>query len=107
MRTKLQKLSLAAASAVPFLVVQPATTWSNDKEVPPCKAQPRDQGPPPKIDGSSGRSRLGDCNGILHPPAVGDPELVKPAPNVGNMPVIPPDSVPKNAGNGSGQNEPQ
>jgi hypothetical protein len=42
----------------------------------------------------SDTSKLSDCNGVLKPPSIGDGDLVKPAPPIGNTPVIPPD-VPK------------
>jgi hypothetical protein len=34
------------------------------------------------------------CGGVLTPPAVGDPEMVEPAPDEGVTPIIPPSSVP-------------
>lgn len=38
--------------------------------------------------------KLEECNGVLKPPMVGDPELVEPAPDVGRTPVIRPDELP-------------
>lgn len=103
MRRKLQQFSLVAAAAVPFLFMQSACFSAED--TPPqatCKAVPQEQGKQSQTDASPDASLLADCNGVLHPPAVGDPDLVKPAPNVGKMPVIPPGSVPQNGGNGDG-----
>lgn len=34
--------------------------------------------------------KLSDCDGVLKPPAVGDSKMEKPAPQVGNTPVIKP-----------------
>ncbi|SCW81050.1 hypothetical protein SAMN02927900_05182 [Rhizobium mongolense subsp. loessense] len=39
----------------------------------------------------SDTSKLSDCNGVLVPPSIGDADLVKPAPPIGNTPIIPPD----------------
>ncbi|NHT78450.1 hypothetical protein G8E10_22340 [Rhizobiaceae bacterium CRRU44] len=39
--------------------------------------------------------KLDDCNGVLKPPAVGDSEIVEPAPQTGQMPVITPNDVPQ------------
>ncbi|MGE0232865.1 MAG: hypothetical protein AB7O39_16040 [Flavobacteriaceae bacterium] len=39
--------------------------------------------------------RLADCGSVLAPPASGDPEMVKPAPDTGHMPVIPPRALPQ------------
>lgn len=41
---------------------------------------------------------LADCNGVLKPPATGDQELVEPAPQTGNMPVIKPGQAPSQSG---------
>lgn len=38
---------------------------------------------------------LANCNGVLKPPSTGDQELVEPAPQTGNMPVIKPGETPK------------
>lgn len=37
---------------------------------------------------------LSDCNGILKPAPVGDRELVEPAPDAGETPIISPDEIP-------------
>ncbi len=41
---------------------------------------------------------LADCKGVLKPPATGDQELVEPAPQTGNMPVIKPGQSPVQQG---------
>lgn len=102
MRNKLQQISLVVASMLPFLFLQPLNAWSEDKPTKSCEAEPQKQGQQSQNDSSSAKDTLADCKGVLDPPAVGDPELVKPAPDVGKMPVIPPGSVPQNEGNGQG-----
>lgn len=37
---------------------------------------------------------IADCNGMLKPPVVGDPQMVQPAPEVGQTPVLKPKEVP-------------
>lgn len=37
---------------------------------------------------------LSDCDGVLTPAPVGDRELVEPAPDVGETPVITPEEIP-------------
>jgi len=49
--------------------------------------------------GNDGRDRtltdkLDACDGVLEPPADGDPEMVEPAPEEGRTPVIPPGALP-------------
>jgi hypothetical protein len=39
--------------------------------------------------------RMAECDGILAPPPTGDDEFVKPAPDTGAMPVVPPEAVPE------------
>ncbi|MGM4914397.1 hypothetical protein [Rhizobium sp. 768_B6_N1_8] len=67
-----------------------------------CQApdQQQDQVPVPKDGNSrsankSDAEQLADCNGVLKPPSTGDRDLVKPAPPVGETPVIPPDEFPQ------------
>ncbi|MBT9371859.1 hypothetical protein [Rhizobium sp. CSW-27] len=52
--------------------------------------RPRENGASP-----SASAQLSDCNGVLKPPAVGDPEMVEPAPPVGDTPVIRPHELPR------------
>lgn len=62
-----------------------------------CQAPDQQNGARAIENGSSGpadapdTSKLSDCNGVLKPPSIGDGDLVKPAPPIGNTPVIPPD----------------
>ncbi|MDN2578511.1 hypothetical protein [Aquibium sp. ELW1220] len=44
---------------------------------------------------SSLSATLDRCGGVLSPPAVGDPEMVEPAPDAGVTPIIPPSAVPE------------
>lgn len=41
-------------------------------------------------------TKLDDCNGVLRPPKIGDPEIVEPHQPIGTMPVIKPGDLPKN-----------
>jgi hypothetical protein len=63
-----------------------------------CQAEPRDK-PPAKREDQTGSvtKKLGKCGGVLQPPDVNDPGLVKPAPDTGEMPVIKPHQVPQQA----------
>lgn len=60
-----------------------------------CQAAP-DRNPSDK-DKAGTTKKLDKCGGVLRPPDVGDPDLVKPAPDTGEMPVIKPDQVPDQA----------
>ena len=103
MRRKLQQFALVAAAAMPFLLIQSVCCSAEDKSPQSsCKAAPQEGGKQSQNDASPDGNQLADCNGVLNPPAVGDPELVKPAPNVGKMPVIPPGAVPQTGGRGNG-----
>ncbi len=55
----------------------------------PCRVAPGDG-----EDGSLTET-LDDCNGVLKPPAAGDPDIVEEAPDVGKTPVIPPSALPE------------
>jgi hypothetical protein len=63
-----------------------------------CQVEPRNK-PPAKKDDQTGSvtKKLGKCGGVLQPPDVNDPGLVKPAPDTGEMPVIKPHQVPQQA----------
>jgi hypothetical protein len=63
-----------------------------------CQAEPRNK-PPGKADDQTGSvtKKLDKCGGVLQPPDVNDPGLVKPAPDAGEMPVIKPGQVPEQA----------
>jgi hypothetical protein len=63
-----------------------------------CQARPRNK-PPGKADDQTGSvtKKLDKCGGVLQPPDVNDPGLVKPAPDTGEMPVIKPNQMPEQA----------
>jgi hypothetical protein len=90
---------LVAASlmaAIPGEIFAQQAPNTDDCQAPDANGQTRDErtAPSPKSD----TSKLSDCGGILKPPATGDRGLEKPAPDVGNMPVIPPGNVPNEHG---------
>ena len=45
-------------------------------------------------DQQSLTEKLDPCNGVLKPPAVGDQEMTRPAPDVDNMPEVKPRDLP-------------
>ena len=60
-----------------------------------CQARPGSK----KDDrAGSATKKLGKCGGVLLPPEINDPGLVKPAPDAGAMPVIKPGQVPEQVG---------
>ncbi|MBP1853576.1 hypothetical protein [Rhizobium halophytocola] len=67
--------------------------------VPTDPDQPADDQATGKDSGSAEDEQsltetLDDCNGVLKPPVVGDHEMVEPAPDTGETPVIKPQDVP-------------
>ncbi len=77
-------LSMGTAALAQTTGPDPATDTDS-----PCQITPG----APTEDGSL-TDTLDDCNGVLKPPMVGDPEIVEPAPSVGDTPVIAPDELP-------------
>ncbi|APO71651.1 hypothetical protein IE4872_PD01124 (plasmid) [Rhizobium gallicum] len=74
-------------------VAQPLASQSDRCQAPDQqqnRARALENGNSGLTDGSD-TSKLSDCNGVLKPPSIGDGDLVKPAPPIGNTPVIPPD----------------
>lgn len=63
----------------------------------PCQVTPGEN------DDGSLTDTLDDCNGVLKPPAVGDPGMVEQAPDVGETPVIEPEAVPAQPGAETGE----
>ncbi|MBB3412615.1 MULTISPECIES: hypothetical protein [unclassified Rhizobium] len=63
--------------------------------------QPGDGQATPAPDSDPSRT-LADCGGVLKPPSVGDSQMEKPAPKVGNTPIIKPGD-PKNGQQNSQQ----
>ena len=97
-------MSLRKFAFIPSLVVSMAyaqaafgqtTTPKPSSADTPCRVAPEE----PQTDGSLTET-LNDCNGVLKPPAVGDPGIVEEAPDVGKMPVIPPSALPEQQSQG-------
>lgn len=92
------------ALLVPSCAVMAQTTVKPDPN-DPCASELGQQAP----EGESGQDaagtdqesnaetgeRLARCGDVLKPPKTGDTELVKPAPETGTTPVIPPKVLPK------------
>ncbi|TCQ27931.1 hypothetical protein [Rhizobium sp. PP-CC-3G-465] len=78
-------------------LVLPAGTTSAQAQQGECAAGVPPSGTAPNANSGSGSltEKLDDCNGVLKPPAVGDGEIVEPAPQTGQMPVITPNDVPQ------------
>jgi hypothetical protein len=90
---------MSAASVLAAIVVMPVqaqdTTQARQPSGDKCVARP-DQDPQvqrPDVQGGT-TQKLAECNSVLKPPAVGDPEMVEPAPSVGETPVIKPRELP-------------
>jgi hypothetical protein len=60
-----------------------------------CQAPQRQQDQNGNVDVKSDARKLADCNGVLKPPSTGDSDFVVPAPQIGDMPAIPPGAVPQ------------
>ena len=111
------RIRTLVASGVAFAFLSASATFAQETpEAPgvtpdlsasedPCEVVPGDQNAPTTStqnsdeagSDESGRSlsdTLDRCGGVLSPPAVGDHELVEPAPDKGVTPIIPPSAVP-------------
>ncbi|WP_187969436.1 hypothetical protein [Aquibium microcysteis] len=82
----------------------PAVAPGLEAEAEPCaidpdaKAAQSPGGEERDEDGAADSSlsaTLDRCGGVLKPPAVGDPDMVEPAPDAGVTPIIPPSAVPE------------
>lgn len=91
------RFQTAAIAAVTLALLASWQTQSTAAEIvqETCEAAPQSPGQAPAGAEALKENRLEDCNGVLKPPPVGDPDLVRPAPDAGNMPVIPPSALPK------------
>ena len=69
-------LSVAICTAAPGAAVAQTTPSSPATEQPPTLSE-----------------KLSKTDGVITPPPSGDTEMTQPAPNVGTMPVIPPQAV--------------
>ena len=99
--------TLAGFAVVSALAVAPAiaagpTNLSNGAHAHSpqenCQARPDNGKQGEKGDRTgSVTKKLGKCGGVLQPPEINDPGLVKPAPDAGAMPVIKPGQLPQQA----------
>lgn len=105
MRHKLPTISVAATLiAFAGLAATPASPQSSGSEVEdgPCRVEPG-------VDDEQRTfaEKLGDCDGVLKPPSVGDREIVEPAPDVGKSRVIRPGELPaQQSGSDAGEPAP-
>ncbi len=96
-------LLLSAVAGV-FLLGHPALAQSQQQDEPraeaPCQAAPEnksgDRSDPQSGDGADRSGKMLErCNGVLQPPATGDPAVKPPPEDTGATPVIPPGVVPQ------------
>lgn len=82
--------SRPVAAAIVFTCALSGSVLAQTSGTPadPCRPDPA------APEGSLG-STLAECDGVLKPPATGDGEMVEPAPDAGETPVIPPSAVPQ------------
>ncbi|QFT66970.1 hypothetical protein FIU93_09305 [Labrenzia sp. THAF35] len=59
-----------------------------------CKVEPGAKSQDRVPTDTEETASLSDCDGVLTPAPVGDRELVEPAPDVGETPVITPEEIP-------------
>ena len=101
----LAALSLSDAHAQQTQTPEPpAATPDLETAEEPCEIVPRGDTPTAPTDSEqqaesdqdeSLSATLDRCGGVLTPPAVGDPQMVEPAPDEGVTPIIPPSAVPE------------
>jgi len=88
---------MAIAAAVAALAATGAIAQVAKSD--PCQAPPpqrsaenKDAGKP--AEKQNGTVDLSRCGGVVKPPATDDGGLIAPAPQTGDMPVVPPDAAP-------------
>ncbi|MBZ9675699.1 hypothetical protein [Mesorhizobium sp. ES1-1] len=87
-------------SSVLLLAAAPAMAQTQpDQTLPPsqstnCQAKTDSEGQQKPATGDNLSQTLGDCGGVLKPPATGDHDMTAPAPDQGKTPVIKPGEVP-------------
>ena len=93
--------TLAAAALVSAAALTPVASQDDDASDvagDPCVAGQDDKGgennADTAADAQSLTEKLDRCGSVLEPPAVGDKELIEPAPGVGTTPIIPPSALP-------------
>ena len=102
-KSSLRNALLTAAGATAFtatvlsVVIVPTRAAFAQAQQGECAVGTPQTGTAPNANPGSGSltEKLDDCNGVLKPPAVGDSEIVEPAPQTGQMPVITPNELPK------------
>ncbi|TGU89143.1 hypothetical protein EN794_045380 [Mesorhizobium sp. M00.F.Ca.ET.151.01.1.1] len=90
--------ALAIASCATMLAVAMPAAAQTAQQIPnqqgdKCRVQ-TDQGGKQQSGSGDLSEKLGDCGGVLKPPATGDQGMAAPAPDEGNTPVIKPGEVP-------------
>jgi hypothetical protein len=70
------------------LLIVPAAAQEANPLQPDCRVDPQAKSDTPLSE------RLDDCQGVLKPPLVGDSEIVEPAPQLGETPIIRPGELP-------------
>lgn len=76
-------------------VVLTATPGVAAQQHEDCIVRPRQDHGDSRSSENMKTQPLSDCTGVLRPEPVGDGELVEPAPQAGQTPVIEPDEVPE------------
>lgn len=90
-------LLLFAAGSEPASAQNAAADGSRQDCVVPEQPEQKPATSQAKEAKPSASAQLSDCDGVLKPPKVGDPEMVEPAPPVGDTPVIKPHELPRNS----------
>lgn len=97
MNTRIILSSVLLLAAMPAMAqtqpgddTQPPSTQSED-----CQAKTGDNGQQKPATNDNLSQTLGDCGGVLKPPATGDHDMTTPAPAQGKTPVIKPGEVPQ------------
>ncbi|GAB4542637.1 MAG: hypothetical protein Tsb0019_41860 [Roseibium sp.] len=90
-QTALCHLLGVAASAIFIVVAAPAMAQDTATD---CVVTPETQREAKGDTAGQDVDTLTDCNGVLKPAPIGDRELVEPAPDAGETPVIEPEDIP-------------
>ncbi|MDE1995814.1 MAG: hypothetical protein KGI75_25165 [Rhizobiaceae bacterium] len=85
---------VAVAIITPMPVFAEKAQTNSNCTVPNTNDGQGNAGKTARIPQASDDSKLADCGGVLKPPATGDTDLEKPAPQDGKTPVIPPSKAP-------------
>ena len=96
-RNRLTARLAHAIIALSCLTASPPMAAAQDQPAKTdCTVPPQTDAPTGKTDHNPAplAEKLDDCNGVLTPPTVGDKDIVTPAPDTGETPVINPGDVP-------------